>query len=509
MEARRRTKNIVITVLVLALAAGMVALPTLLRREEPTVKDTASILSARAKRGDIRTTISGGGTLTDTEGVVVTAPHGVEITEYLVSNGDMVQAGQPIAAVDMLSVQTTLQTLQKNLDYLSKKMKQNPSRTGSQYIKAVNAGRVKAVYGKTNDQVIDVITEHGALAVISLDGLMALQFDTASDVRPAENVTVRLSDGTEKPGRVERRLGDTLTVTLTDDGPKIGDAAEVFDKSGERIGGGALYVHSAWNVTASGGVIASVSIREGYVANAGSVIFALREVELNSDYDKYYEQHLEYEDAMLRMYEIYKTGAITAECAGRVSGIETTRTGVLREGGGDYVLILLDNETQPQPQPPDPRTSAPKNFINRYAKVGQIKFGSITFYVQKDKSGVGKYTDAPKVDLGKCKARKIKSFDGVVIYDYDKGAKKWKTITPDELDEEDVLWFVYNKEDRLEWIMRPTQPEPEIIIPSGGGVYVEPPFDMFELYDTDVAKITPQETVTVEVNIDELDIVAV
>ena len=505
MEAKRKRNNIIIAVLILALLGGMALLPMLLRREEKESGDAASILSAEVKRGNIRTTISGGGTLTDGEGTVITAPHGVEITEYLVKNGDMVQAGQPIAAVDMLSVQTTLQTLQKNLDYISRQMKLNPSRTGFSSIKAVNAGRVKAVYAKTGDQVTDVIAAHGALAVISLDGLMAVQMDTASDVRPAESVTVRLSDGTEKPGRVERRLGDTITVTLTDDGPKIGEAVEVISSAGESLGSGTLYVHSAWNVTAPGGTVSSVPIREGFVANAGSEIFALRDVEFSTEYNKYYEQHLEYEQAMLRLFEIYQTGAITADSAGRVSGIESTMVGPVREEGGDYVVVLLDNKTPP----PDPRTDPPKNFTTRYAQVGTIKFGSITFYLQKDKSAVGRFSDTPKVNLGSCKSTVVKSFEGVTLYDYDKNTKKWKEITPDELEVDDVLWFVYDANDRLQWIMRPPQPAPVVFSGGGGGGYVEPPFEMFELYDTDVAKITPQDTVTVEVNINELDIVSV
>ncbi len=505
MEAKRKRNNFIILLLLLVLAAGMAAVPKLMRRETVETGDTSSILSARVKRGSIRTTITGGGTLTDGEGTVISAPHGVEITEFLVNNGDMVEAGQPIAAVDMLSVQTTLQTLQKNLDYIARQMKLNPRRVGSSYIKAVNAGRVKAVYAKAEDQVTEVISRYGALAVVSLDGLMALQLETTSDVRPAENVTVRLPDGTEKPGRVERRLNDTLTVTLTDDGPKIGDQAEVYSAAGERLGSGTLYVHSAWNVTAASGKVAAVSAREGLVANAGSVLFALRDVELNSEYTKFYEQHLEYEEAMLRLYEIYRSGAIVAETAGRVSGIETTKIGPVLEGGGDYVLTLLDNGNPP----PDPRRDPTKNFTNRYAQVGTIKFGSITFYVQKDKSGVGRYSDTPSVNLEKCRGVVLKSFAGIVIYDYDQETKKWKEISPDELEQEDVLWFVYGSEDRLQWIMRPPQPEPEVFFSGGGGAYVEPPFEMFELYDVDLAKITPQETVTVEVNIDELDIVSV
>ena len=508
MEAKRRRKNIVIGVLVAALAAGMIALPTILKKEEPETADAASIISAEVMRSSIRTTISGGGTLTDGEGTVITAPHGVEITEYLVKNGDTVEAGQPIAAVDMISVQTTLQTLQKNLDYVARQMKLNPSRIGGSTIRAVNAGRVKKVWAKVNDRVLDVIAEHGALAVISLDGLMALQLDTDANVLPTENVTVRLSDGKEYPGRVERRLENTITVTLTDNGPEIGDVAEVFSSSGVLLGSAALYVHSAWNVTASGGTVTGLHIREGVVANANSVIFTLSGVELSSDYSKYYEQHLEYEEAMLRMYEIYRTGAIVAECSGRVSGIDEAGVGPVREGGGDYVVVLLDNSEQQQQQP-DPRKDPPNKFTSRFAQVGGIQFSCITFYVQKGKASVKQFSSAGQIELSKCEAKRVHSFAGVTIYDYNKQKKIWEEIDPDDLLIGDILWFVYDSDGSLRWIMRPVQPQPEVTGGGGGGAYVEPPFEMFELYDTTIAQITPQETVTVEVSIDELDITSV
>ena len=93
MEAKRKRNNFIILLLLLVLAAGMAAVPKLMRRETVETGDTSSILSARVKRGSIRTTITGGGTLTDGEGTVISAPHGVEITEFLVNNGDMVEAG--------------------------------------------------------------------------------------------------------------------------------------------------------------------------------------------------------------------------------------------------------------------------------------------------------------------------------------------------------------------------------------------------------------------------------
>ena len=234
------------------------------------------------------------------------------------------------------------------------------------------------------------------------------------------------------------------------------------------------------------------------------MIFTLTDVELASDYSKYYEQHLEYEEAMLRLFEISRTGTINADRAGRISGIKDSNIGPVREGGEEYTLVLLNNV----PDPPDPRKDPPKNFINRFALVAQVRFGTMVVYLQKDKASVGRYDTAGNVALSKCKATKIHSFDGVKFYDFNKQKKTWDEIGPDALTEGDILWFVYDADGVLRWVMRPVQPQP-VVSGGGGGAYVEPPFEMFELYETDIAEITPQETVTVEVSIDELDIVSV
>ena len=53
------------------------------------------------------------------DGVKITVPHGVEITEYLVQNGDIVAEGQALAAVDKISVMNTVATVQNNLEYIA------------------------------------------------------------------------------------------------------------------------------------------------------------------------------------------------------------------------------------------------------------------------------------------------------------------------------------------------------------------------------------------------------
>ena len=112
MEKKRKTRNLILTILLLAIAAGMAALPAILRSRKKEPDDKASYLNARVERKTILSTISGGGTLEQEKGVAVKVHKGVEISEYLVSNGDWVEKGQPLALVDPISVRKTIATVQ-------------------------------------------------------------------------------------------------------------------------------------------------------------------------------------------------------------------------------------------------------------------------------------------------------------------------------------------------------------------------------------------------------------
>ena len=300
MERKRKRRNIVLTLVLVALAAGMIALPTLLRSAKPETEDKASILSARVERSQVRTTISGGGTLTDQDGVAVTVPKGVEVMEYLVSNGDWVEKGQPVVAVDKISVMQTIITVQENLDYLAKQLRRNPGRVSTDAIFAPVAGRVKAVYAQKGDAASDVMERFGCLAVVSLDGLMALETETEESADPGDPVTVELADGTRKPGRIDQRRGNKLVVTLSDDGPEPGTLASVFSADDKELGSGELYVHSAWNVTAASGTITYVAAAVNKTVGAGGHLFNLDNVDFTSKFRDLSAQHRDDEKAIER-----------------------------------------------------------------------------------------------------------------------------------------------------------------------------------------------------------------
>ena len=200
MEAKRkRTKNIIIAAVLVAAAILMAALPAMLSSGQKE-EDKGTAKSVAVQRGDIDSTVAGAGTLSGEDGVKITVPHGVEITEYLVQNGDIVAEGQALAAVDKISVMNTVATVQNNLEYIAGEIRTAASGATNASLAAPAAGRVKAVYAAAGDDVQSVIREHGALMVVSLDGRMALDAETASAAAtPGKSVTVRLGDGTEYP----------------------------------------------------------------------------------------------------------------------------------------------------------------------------------------------------------------------------------------------------------------------------------------------------------------------
>ena len=139
-------------------AAMLAALPAVARQAASGPK--ASILTARVQTGTIENTLAGGGTLEAESPQEVKIPDGVEITEFLVENGDRVEAGQPIAKVDRVTLLASLMKLQESMDSVAEAMrKESESSAATGTLTAQAAGRVKAVWAHSGDDVRQVMTE--------------------------------------------------------------------------------------------------------------------------------------------------------------------------------------------------------------------------------------------------------------------------------------------------------------------------------------------------------------
>ncbi|MDO5444686.1 MAG: efflux RND transporter periplasmic adaptor subunit, partial [Eubacteriales bacterium] len=158
------------TLLLVLVITALSALPVYLSRSRKDVEKEASIRTAKAERQEIASTLSGTGTLISQDDLDVELPSGVEITEYLVSNGDIVKKGQELAKVDPVSVQEAISACQETIDYLEEQMFALEYHQSTRYIMVPDTGTVKAIYCKPGDKVADVMLEYGCLGVIEING---------------------------------------------------------------------------------------------------------------------------------------------------------------------------------------------------------------------------------------------------------------------------------------------------------------------------------------------------
>ena len=320
MKKKSRIRRILpwagFTVLALALAL----LPRLARNVE--VGEKAAVLPAAATMGEVENTLGGGGTLTAEEPIDIEIPSAVEIQEFLVENGDHVEAGQPVAKVDRVTLLNTLSEAQESIDILTEKIQVALYNTEFSWIQSQVVGRVKAIYGSVDDDAAQVVLDHGALMVVSIDGLMVTKVYTDLPIKAGDGLTVRLSDGQEVPARVESKLDGVLSIILSDEEPAVGEMVTVLTGEGTVVGTGTLDVHSPWNVIATQGNIANIVVTRDQMVYAGTRMICLSFENGNEEYRSLVIKRRQYEDLMTELFALYTDETITAPESGFVSGID-------------------------------------------------------------------------------------------------------------------------------------------------------------------------------------------
>lgn len=369
-ERAKKIRRVIAGILTACLVAALALMPMLAARQE-TAGEQAAVRSAQPEYRDINTRLVGGGQLAGQAAVAVKLPAEVKLTGYLVENGDTVQAGDAIAAVDRVSVMTAIAAVQQTLDDLTEQIADAASSASSQNITAVSGGVVKTLYAQVGDKVQDVMLEHGALAVLSLDGYMAVQLSASA--QPGQTVTVTLPGGAQVPGMVYSSVNGTLTVTVEDDGYPVGASVTVTDAEGKSLGSGALYILSPWNVTAYAGTVSQVYAAEGASVYAGQTLLRLEDLGTSGGYQQLLDQRHEYETLMQELFGLYETRRLTAPCDGVVTGIdrdsdllleETDSQRLSADGLADAALVpMSDTEYLDENQdadPPQPNDGAPE-----------------------------------------------------------------------------------------------------------------------------------------------------
>ena len=340
-----RTVISIVLILALILVVGVTILQKRVR-EEFANRDL-EILSYEVTTGTISTVVSGSGTLQNVDTESVTFPTGVELTEILVSYGDTVEVDKLIATVDMGSVRSAMSDLQATIEDLDEQISDAEGDKVNSYIKAGVSGRVKILHAEKDTNIADAMVEHGALAVLSLDGYMAVDFETDA-LTVGDTVVVVRADGSEISGAVEYAAGGKATVLVTDNGPVYQEEVTVLTEAGETVGSGKLYIHNPLSVTGYAGTVSWVNVKENQKVYASTTLFTLTNRETSANYDALLRQRQEAEETLLELLRIQRNGGITAPISGSVYSVskiddeELTEVAVISPDVSMSVTISVD-----------------------------------------------------------------------------------------------------------------------------------------------------------------------
>ena len=429
---KKKLKRIISLICVFVLVMVLAAMPLIARQNPEADGPQASILSGTAAAGSIQTRLLGGGTLTEDDAVIVSIPAAVKLTRFLVSNGDTVTEGTPIAEVDRVTVMSAITEVQETMEYLSEQIEDASDTDSKEALTALAGGTVKILYADEGDSVQDVILEYGALAVLSLDGLMAVDLETESTLSTGTAVTVTLPDATEISGKIVKNLAGEMTVTLEDDGYAVGDTVQITAEDGTAIGSGTLYIYSPWNATAYTGTVDTIKVSVGDKLSAGKTLMTLRDVGYSAAYRQLVAQRQEYEELMLELFQMYQTETLTAPCDGVVSGIDSDSVQLLSGDGQGYILSFLANA---------PNGDNETLYDNYLAQVTDISEDGWYLNLDPQAIPIDDYLELSGVslDTGSMTQEVLHTKTSIPVYALSGGA--WVQLSGSEISAGDILLF--------------------------------------------------------------------
>ena len=320
---KRRRRWITVLVILAIVASGILYAVNVLRKrvEASMATEGDEVLTYDASIGSISTRVSGSGTIEDVDTEKVTVPEGVEIDEVMVKSNDKLRKGDLIATLDLTSVLSTMASVQEELNELDKELASSSGDRVNTNVTAGVSGRVKKIYARAKTDVAACMVENGALALISLDGKMAAEFENDS-LSAGDKVRVERANGSVIEGSVEKRVGDLVTVLVTDNGPEVDEEVRILNENGVELGRGTLTIHSVFRVTGFTGTVSQVTFGENMLVNAASILFNLTDTGYSAHYNSVLRERKEKEKTLLELLGLYQGGALRAPFDGSILRID-------------------------------------------------------------------------------------------------------------------------------------------------------------------------------------------
>ncbi len=319
-----RKRKMVRVILIIVIVLALLALAVRMLRQEVNTQLAAGneeeVLTASVSRGSISTTVSGSGSLSDEDVEVLALHSGVEIDEVVVEAGDPVEAGDLLATVNMSSVLSAMSDVQGQINELDDEIGEASGDELESTIKSILSGRVMKLYAQKGDDVSTVMYENGALALVSLDGYLAVEVET-DRLAVGDSISAVDINGEAHEGTVESVSGGKVVILLPDDGPAYGGCVSVSDSDGVYIGSGELYIHEMMKITGIAGTVRDIWVSENQKIYGGTALFSLTDTSFSANYVSLLEEREALEEELLQLIRIYQDGAVVAPISGSVSSV--------------------------------------------------------------------------------------------------------------------------------------------------------------------------------------------
>ncbi len=336
-KKRRRRRRIIVTLVILALIAGGIAAAVWygkkkVREQMGNMVSGSTVTSYTVDTGSVNTTVAGSGQLSDMDVEKIVLPKEIKVEKMLVNAGERVEEGDLIATLDRASVITAMSEIQGKIRELDTKLKGAVNEAVNANITTGVQGRIKKIYAEVGDDVAACMAENGALALLSMDGYMALEMPAGSLVE-GEEVKISREEGKPVKGKVESVSGDTAVILVPDNGPRMDEEVTVLNAAGEELGKGVLYIHNPLRITGYAGTIAQVRVQENATVYGSGVVFRLKDTAYAVNYDAFLKERHALEEDLLELINYSRAGAVTAPFAGTVSSVEYKDPNAPAEGG--------------------------------------------------------------------------------------------------------------------------------------------------------------------------------
>ena len=297
--------------------------------------------------GDLEKSVTGTGTLAAGGTVTETAPVDLEIAEVLVKAGQAVKAGDALAKVDTDTLGEQAAALQEQIDAIDVELAQLAvSESSAKALTTTVSGRVKQILCSVGDGAGDVTDQAGGLIMLSTDGRMKLNATLTGTVEIGVTVKVK-TGGSTYTGLVEDIADDkkTCVVTLTDNGPKLGASATVYNTSGAKVGSGTLEVNRPYYVTATSGSVSKIYVSLNQKVDGRTSLVYLVGIPMAESYEEKTATRQELAESLAEITGLEKTATLTAGQDGTVQAVQAAAGQAVKAGDG-LVTMLTGGATK-------------------------------------------------------------------------------------------------------------------------------------------------------------------